>query len=222
MVGAISHRGPDAQNVFCDKDIAMGHARLSIIDIAGGKQPMSNREETVWLVFNGEIFNHIELKRELEARGHKFRTNSDTEVILNLYLEKGEACVSDLNGDFAFAIWDGNNRKLVAARDRMGVRPFYYTEMAGRLSFASEIKALLKLPGVHGELDPIALDQIFTFWFPLAPRTPFKNIFELPPGHLLVATRDHKHIRPYWRLEFPDVDDVDHWDRRSEGGLVIV
>ncbi|MCP4074396.1 MAG: asparagine synthase (glutamine-hydrolyzing) [Hyphomicrobiales bacterium] len=216
MIGVIAHRGPDEQDIYCDREIALGHARLSIIDPAGGKQPMSNADKTVWLIFNGEIFNHVEIRQDLTLRGHVFRTKSDTEVILNLYLEKGEECVNDLNGDFSFAIWDSRRKKLVLARDRMGVRPLFYTELGGRLTFASEVKSLLKVPGINAELDPIALDQIFSFWFPLAPRTPFKGVFELPPGHMLVATPGGKHIRPYWSLAFPDADDHGSWDQRSE------
>ena len=131
-------------------------------------------------------------------------THSDTETIVHAYEEKGPACVADFNGDFAFALWDKRRNRLLLARDRMGVRPVYYTTVHGSLVFASEIKALLRVPGVTAELDPLALDQCFTFWFPLAPRTPFKGISELPPGHILVAEGDRVTVRPYWRLSYPD------------------
>ncbi|MBO6756972.1 MAG: asparagine synthase (glutamine-hydrolyzing) [Roseibium sp.] len=206
MVGAVAHRGPDGQGVYVDQNIGLGHARLSIIDLATGAQPMSGPEQDIWIVFNGEIFNHIELRRDLIARGHVFRTQSDTEVILHLYREKGADCVDDLNGDFAFAIWDRPGNRLMLARDRMGVRPLYYTEHNGCLFFASEVKALLRVPGIQAELDPVALDQIFTFWFPLAPRTPFKTISELPPGHVMTITPEGRSVRRYWSLAYPDAE----------------
>ena len=148
---------------------------------------MCNEDGTVWITFNGEIFNYVELRAELIARGHIFKTTSDTEVIVHLYEERGPDCVEALNGDFAFAIWDARRQRLVLARDRAGVRPLYYAVRDGAIAFASEVKALLEVPGISAELDPIALDQMFTFWFPLAPRTPFKDIAELPPAHVLVA-----------------------------------
>ena len=203
MVDRLSHRGPDEKGFHVGSGMGLGHARLSIIDLAEGRQPMANAERTVWLVFNGEIFNHVELRAELTERGHRFRTRSDTEVILHLYEEKGVDCVDDLNGDFAFAIWDERCRQLMLARDRMGVRPLHYTDHGGRLYFASEIKALLTVPGIRAELDPIALDQIFTFWFPLSPRTAFRGIRELPPGHVLTIRGDRRELRRYWHLDFP-------------------
>ena len=219
MIGAISHRGPDAQGIHVDEDVGLGHARLSIIDLAAGKQPMCNAEQTVWLAFNGEIFNYVELRRDLVARGYVFRTQSDTEVLLHLYQEKGLDCVNDLNGDFAFAVWDARCKRLMLARDRMGVRPLYYTTSGGCLFFASEVKALLEVPTIKAEMDPIALDQIFTFWFPLAPRTPFKNIFELEPGQVLTATAQGTQVRSYWSLDYPDADDPGDWDGRSEASI---
>ncbi|WP_136660450.1 asparagine synthase (glutamine-hydrolyzing) [Nitratireductor sp. XY-223] len=219
MVGAIAHRGPDARATRVLPGVGLGHARLSIIDIAGGAQPMASADESIWLIFNGEIFNHIELRQELEQRGHAFRTSSDTEVILNLYREKGLDCVDDLNGDFSFAIWDAPKKRLMIARDRMGVRPLFYTERNGCLYFASEVKALLQVPGIEAELDPFALDQIFTVWFPLAPRTAFKGIHELPPGHVLTATPDGMNIRRYWQLDYPDADGDGPFADRSEADL---
>ncbi len=203
MVDAIVHRGPDDRGVFVEDRVALGHTRLSIIDLATGHQPMVDPEAGVAIAFNGEVFNYIELRRDLIARGVRFRTESDTEVILRLYQERGTACVDALNGDFAFAIWDRRRGTLMLARDRMGVRPLYYARVGDGLCFASEIKALLRVPGVTAEADPVALDQIFTFWLPLPPRTAFRNVWELPPGHFLLATPDHVEVRRYWRLAFP-------------------
>ena len=159
---------------------------LSIIDIEGGKQPMTNEDQSLWLTFNGEIFNYVELRAELERRGHMFATKSDTEVVLHLYEEKGEACVHELNGQWEFALWDGRRRRLFVSRDRVGVRPLFFAFAQNQFLFASEVKALFAHPSVARELDPQALDQIFTFWAPLAPRTVFKNVSELPPGHAAV------------------------------------
>ncbi len=218
MISAMSHRGPDEQGIFVDDGVGLGHARLSIIDLATGRQPMANADRTVFLSFNGEIFNYVELREELIARGHRFATHSDTEVILHLYEEMGSDCVERFNGDFAFALWDSRCNRLMLARDRMGVRPLFYTQRGSSLVFASEIKALLEVPGISATLDPIALDQIFTLWFPLAPRTSFKNIFELPPAHMLIADSDGVAIRRYWRLDYPELGE-DSLDGRSEGDI---
>jgi asparagine synthase (glutamine-hydrolysing) len=204
MIGQVAHRGPDGQGVYVDGGVGLAHARLSIIDVGGGRQPMCNEDGTVWITFNGEIFNYVELRAELIARGHVFKTTSDTEVIVHLYEERGADCVTALNGDFAFAIWDQRQQRLMLARDRVGVRPVYYAVRDGGIAFASEVKALLQVPGIDAALDPIALDQMFTFWFPLAPRTPFKDIAELPPGHVLIAGRDGITTKQYWRFEYPD------------------
>ncbi len=219
MTDAIVHRGPDASGVFVGDGAGLGHARLSIIDLATGQQPMSNADGTVWLSFNGEIFNYVELRHDLIARGHRFRTDSDTEVILHLYEERGADCVDAFNGDFAFALWDSRTRRFMLARDRMGVRPLYYAIDRGCLYFASEAKALMEVPGITAELDPIGLDQIFTFWFPLAPRTPFRNILELPPAHLLVGESGRFAVRPYWRLAYPEIGDDGALDRRGEARI---
>lgn len=157
---------------------------------------MSDPSGELTIAFNGEIFNYVELRDELRARGRRFRTSSDTEVILHLYEEMGEDCLSLLNGDFAFAIWDARRRRMMLARDRMGVRPLFHTLKGGTLYFASEVKALLEVPGVSAEIDPIALDQIFTLWAPIAPRTPFRDIHELEPGHLMIADQNGTTTRP--------------------------
>jgi hypothetical protein len=160
------------------------------------------------LVFNGEVFNYVELRDGLKAKGRIFRTGSDTEVILHLYEKLGEDCVSQLNGDFAFAIWDAARKRIFFARDRMGVCPLYYTVADGTLYFASEVKALLEAPGVSAKLDSIALDQIFTLWAPIAARTPFRDIYELEPGDLMIADENGLTRRPYWFTEPADRDEA--------------
>ncbi len=217
MLGELRHRGPDGEGAYVADGAGLAHTRLSIIDLSAGAQPMSNDDETVSITFNGEIFNYVELREELIARGHRFRTASDTEVIVRLYEEMGPDCVERLNGDFAFAIWDSRRRRLMLARDRMGVRPLFYAERDGALYFASEVKALLQVPGIEAELDPIALDQIFTFWFPLAPRTVFKGVAELPPAHVLIASPGHVSVRRYWALDFPDAADARRGERDEAG-----
>jgi asparagine synthase (glutamine-hydrolysing) len=218
MIGAIRHRGPDAWGIHLDGRAGLAHARLSIIDLAGGCQPMADEGETLWITYNGEVFNYLELREELTRSGCRFRTTSDTEVILQAYRHKGLDCLTDLNGDFAFAVWDRGHDRLVLARDRMGVRPLYWTIADGVLIFASEVKALLQAPGVRAELDPAALSQCFTFWFPLAPRTIFKGIYELPPGHILVAEKGQISVRAYWRPSYPAAGDPAP-TRRSEEDL---
>jgi asparagine synthase (glutamine-hydrolysing) len=204
MTSAIAHRGPDDKGIWVAQEAGLGHARLSVIGLDDGQQPMSDATGELTIAFNGEIFNYLELREQLRARGRVFRTSSDTEVILHLYDEMGEDCVSRLNGDFAFAIWDGRRRRMVLARDRMGVRPLFYTMHAGTLYFASEVKALLRVPGISAEIDPLALDQIFTLWAPIAPRTAFRDIRELEPAELMTVTESGTTIRQYWQLQFPD------------------
>src|SRR5450759_296467 len=157
MLEAIAHRGPDAAAAYLDDGLTLGFVRLSIIDLEGGMQPLVNEDETIWLVCNGEVFNYVELREELIGRGHRFRTRSDCETILHLYEELGPSCVERLNGQFAFALWDRKRRRLLLARDRLGVRPLFYAEEGGRLHFASEIKGLLANPAIRGEVDPIGL-----------------------------------------------------------------
>jgi len=203
MICALRHRGPDETGLYMNGAVGLGHTRLSIIDISSGHQPMCTEDRTIWITFNGEIFNYVELREELIRKGHRFATHSDTEVILHLYQEAGENCVERLNGQWAFAIWDAPRRKLFLSRDRFGVRPLFYTQAAGRFLFASEIKALLAWPEVGRELDLVALDQIFTFWVTLPPRTAFRNIWQLPPGHSLVLSEGRVRLSRHWQLEFP-------------------
>lgn len=209
MTDSIAHRGPDAEGVWCGDGVGLGHRRLSIVGLSDGQQPMLDASGDLVIAYNGEVFNFIELRAELETRGYRFRTGSDTEVILALYAEKGPAVIEQLNGDFAFALWDGRRRRLLLARDRAGVRPLFYAEHRGGFYFASEIKALLRLPGFSAELDPFALDEIFTLWAPLAPRTGFAGVSELPPGHFMLVEDGRRRIERYWDFDFPDAGEAE-------------
>lgn len=207
MLDRLRHRGPDEFGIYLDPAVGLGNARLSIIDIQHGSQPIANEDGTVWIVFNGEVFNFIELRAELEARGHRFATHTDTEVIVHLYEDLGPACVERLNGQFAIAIWDTRPQTgggtLFLARDRVGILPLFYAEYQGRLVFGSEIKALFAHPGLATSLDPIALAQTFTLWTTLGARTPFTGVTALPPGHTLIARAGRVRVAPYWQLTFP-------------------
>lgn len=198
MIGVMRHRGPDESGVYCDDWAGLCHARLSIIDLAGGGQPMSNEDSTLWLVYNGEIYNYRELRLGLKAAGHHFKTSSDTEVIIHAYEEKGEACLNDFNGQFAFALWDSRKKELFLARDRVGVRPLHYTVFGNRLIFGSEIKSIFMHPEIPREIDPIGLDEVFTFWTVLPGRTMFKGVMELLPGHWLRAREGKITTGGYW------------------------
>ena len=183
MAGALSHRGPDEFGLYRDPRAGLAHARLSIIDLASGQQPLSNETGTIWISFNGEIFNYLELKTDLEARGHRFRTRSDTEVIVHAYEEWGAGAFRRFNGQWAVALWDTANETLVLARDPYGVRPLYVGTCDGRLYFASEVKAIFAaVPEFPRRFDPVGLDQVFTFWTTVAPRTVFDGIEEVEPG----------------------------------------
>jgi asparagine synthase (glutamine-hydrolysing) len=183
MAGALSHRGPDEFGLYRDRQAGLSHARLSIIDLAGGQQPLSNEDGSLWIVFNGEIFNYVELREELEALGHRFKTRSDTEVIVHAYEEWSDQAFMRLNGQWAVALWDSARSTITLARDPFGVRPLYLAEHDGRLFFASEVKAIFAAePGLPRRLDPVGLEQVFTFWTTIAPRTVFDGIEELEPG----------------------------------------
>jgi asparagine synthase (glutamine-hydrolysing) len=216
MNGTIAHRGPDADGLWSATGIGLAHRRLSIVGLSDGQQPMHSADGNLVIAYNGEVFNFVELRADLEQRGHVFRTGSDTEVILHLYLEFGPDCVQYLNGDFAFALWDKARQRLMLARDRIGVRPLFYTEHQGTLYFASEIKALLAVPGVSAEIDPVALDEIFTLWAPIPPRTGFKGISELPPAHIMLVEGDSRRIERYWSLDYPEIGDAGDTRPESE------
>lgn len=202
MLAPVVHRGPDGQGVYLDRNIGLGHARLSIIDVAGGGQPMANEDETVWIVFNGEIYNFQSLRKNLLPRGHIFRTHTDTEVILHLYEDYGVDCLKYLRGMFAFAIWDTKRRRLFVARDRVGIKPLYYCRTNDSLWFASELKAIVADPAVSREICAPAIRQFLSFFFVPGEHTMFQSVKKLLPGHYLVAENGKISINRYWDLEF--------------------
>ncbi len=203
MNGAMEHRGPDEDGFFWDGVAGLGSRRLSIIDLAGGRQPIPNEDETLWIVFNGEVYNHRELRTYLEKRGHTFRTHSDTEAILHLYEEFGADCVQQLDGIFAFAIWDNRKHELVLARDRMGIKPIYYTCLPdGQLVFGSEMKVILAHPGVQHDVDLISLNEYLSYEYVPTPRTIIRNVYRLEAGHVLRYNRLGLQIHAYEQLSF--------------------
>ncbi|HEX4920983.1 MAG TPA: asparagine synthase (glutamine-hydrolyzing), partial [Candidatus Bathyarchaeia archaeon] len=205
MTEAMFHRGPDGSGIWSDGLCSLGHRRLAIIDLsAKGKQPLCNENETVWIVFNGEIYNFQELRAELEGLGHKFNSHTDTEVIVHGYEQWGTECVKKLRGMFAFAIWDQQKRRLFLARDRVGKKPLYYTDTGRCFVFASELQGLLKNPEVQREADLEAVDSYLSWGYVPAPLTGFKNVLKLPPAHFLVldvGPNDTKtRVDRYWDL----------------------
>ncbi len=198
MTGSLVHRGPDDEGFFFDGPVGFGFRRLAIIDLTGGKQPMSNEDGSIWVVFNGEIYNFPELRKELEDQGHTFRTRADTEVIVHGYETWGEDVVSHLNGMFAFAVWDRRSKRLVAARDRAGIKLVYYTVRDGQLFFASEIRALLRALGRVPEIDPVALNLFLRYRFTPSPWTIFKVIKKLAAGTRLIAEKGTVRIERWW------------------------
>ncbi len=198
MTETIRHRGPDGDGCFIDNEVGLGHRRLSIIDLGGGAQPIGNEDGKLQIVFNGEIYNFVELRAELEAAGHHFKTKSDTEVIVHAYEQWGPDCVKRFNGMFAFALWDGYKRELFIARDHLGIKPLYYVMIGSRLVFASEIKCLLLHPGCPREVDTGALAELFTFRYVPSPKTLFKSIFKLPPGYSLHCRKGGTKIQRFW------------------------
>jgi len=204
MLGMIRHRGPDEAGVYVDACAGLGNVRLSVIDLSTGQQPITNEDGTLWIVCNGEVYNYPELRAELETRGHRFTTQSDTEVVLHLYEELGPACLERLNGQFALAIWNVLRRTLFLARDRVGICPLYYVEFPQGLVFGSEMKALFVGPRIQPHLDPYALAQVFSLWAPLAPRSTFAGVRELSPGCYAIADETGCRVSRYWRLPFPE------------------
>ena len=205
MIHTLHHRGPDGYGFHVDAGIGLAHARLSIIDLATGDQPIHNERGDVWTVFNGEIFNYVELRAELIAQGHRFYTQSDTEVIVHLYDRYGDRFVDHLNGQFAIALWDARRRRLVLARDRAGIRPLFHTRARGRIWFASEIKALLCVLPERARLHAAGLVEALTYWAPVDPETVFEDVHSLPPGHLLAIEADGREtLTRYWDWTFPE------------------
>src|SRR6185295_2464268 len=202
MTTAVAHRGPDADGFYVGPGIGLGHRRLSIIDLATGDQPLANEDGTVWVIFNGEIYNFAELRSLLEAAGHRFRTHSDTEVIVHAYEQWGEHAVERFRGMFAFALWDEPRRRLLLVRDRLGVKPLHYSVTPTGITFGSEIKSLLEDPDVPRGWSAEALDAYLTLQYVPCPQTIYRAIWKLPPGHLLVAEGGRVTTRRYWDLTF--------------------
>src|SRR5579859_106395 len=222
MTDILAHRGPDDDGHWCGDDAALGMRRLSIIDVSGGKQPITNEDGSIIVVFNGEIYNYQALRAELERSGHHFATNSDTETIVHAYEEDGLDFVRRLDGMFAIALWDRTRRRLVLTRDRFGKKPLYYTFDGHRLAFASELKALLLMPGARRELDPLAVAQYFTFGYVPAPRSILADVRKLSAGHVLAFENDDLSVRRYWKLDFtPRGDDDGETAARRVRELVL-
>lgn len=210
MLGLLGHRGPDASGIYSNGHAGLAHARLSIIDLSGGDQPIHNEDGSVWIVYNGEVFNYPDLRKDLITRGHHFYTNTDTEVLVHLYEEKGPELLNDLNGQFAIALWDKRVERLMLARDRLGIRPLFYHQQAGRLVFGSEVKSLLADSRIPRSLNPQTISDVFTCWTPLGNLTAFQGIHQLPPGHYALFSKTGMSIHSYWQLSFsrPETGDL--------------
>ena len=202
MADTIRHRGPDDEGFYVCGEIGLAHRRLSIIDVQGGHQPLSNEDDTVWIVFNGEIYNFEELNRKYLSSGHSFKTRSDTETIVHLYEELGEACFAELRGMFAIALWDGRQKRLVLARDRLGKKPLFYSWDGRRLLFGSEIKALWPAGGLSPEIDLEAVADYFSYQYVPAPKTIYRTVRKLRPAHYLVVDASGIREVPYWDIRF--------------------
>lgn len=204
MMTCMQHRGPDDEGMYLNGCVALGHRRLSIIDLQTGKQPISNEDGKVWIVFNGEIYNYADLRSDLQIRGHLFRTKTDTEVIIHAYEEYGEDCLLRFRGMFAFAIWDAKKRKLFLARDRIGIKPLYYCVTGESFIFASEMKAILCNETVRREVDPRIIDRFLTYYYVPGEKTLIKGIYKVPTGHYLTFKDGRLEKKQYWDLEFPE------------------
>jgi len=207
MADAIVHRGPDDEGYYVKGPIGLGFRRLSIIDLSGGHQPLANEDGSIWIVFNGEIYNYQELRALLLSKGHVFKTQSDTEVIVHLYEEYGCDCLEKLRGMFGFAIWDSNKKSLFLARDRVGIKPLYYYLGEHFLCFASEMKAILVDPAVRREIDPAMIDRFLTYFYVPGPATLLRNFFKLEPGHWLLVQDGKIRVQSYWDIEFQPRDE---------------
>lgn len=216
MMQAIKYRGPDESGIYHSDCATIGNVRLSIIDLETGQQPLSDMSGRFWIVYNGEIFNYRELRAELEKIGCRFKTQSDTEVLVQLFAVHGKSCLGKLNGQFAFAIWDKLEQELFIARDRVGIRPLFFNLSEGVFSFASEIKSIFRQKNIARELNPDSLSQIYTFWSAISPETPFKDILELSPGHYLSFSRKGLSIERYWNLNIQQGQDILSIDEAAE------
>lgn len=223
MLGLIRHRGPDASGIYLDNTAGLGSVRLSIIDLPGGDQPIHSEDESLWIVYNGEVFNYVELRPDLETRGHRFYTHTDTEVLVHLYEEKGPDMLEDLNGQFGLAIWDRKNQSLFLARDRMGIRPLFYKLDGARLIFASEIKAIFADARIERKLNYQTLSDVFTCWSPVNDLTAFDGIRQLMPGHSALFSGAGMKTQRYWRISFDGSAKgdaaVDDWAEKLKGLL---
>jgi asparagine synthase (glutamine-hydrolysing) len=206
MLSLINHRGPDESGIYLNQNIAIGSVRLSIVDLLTGRQPLSDESENYWIVYNGEIFNHLELRSELIKKGIHLKTHCDTEIVVQMFALYGEKCLNQFNGQFAFCIWDKKKQRLFLARDRVGIRPLYYWNNNGAFAFCSEIKGLFSLDKIKRELEAKNISQIFTYWTTITPATPFKDIHELQPGHYMYVNSNEINIHRYWQLDFSSND----------------
>jgi len=209
MADTLVHRGPDDEGLYVSGQVGLGFRRLSIIDLKGGHQPLSNEDGTVWIVFNGEIYNYLTLRNDLAAKGHVFKSQSDTEVIVHLYEEYGVDCVSRLRGMFALAVWDSRGKTLILARDRVGIKPLYYYLGGSFFSFSSEIKALVTDPELERQINLSAIDRFLAYQYLPGTQTPLRNVFKLEPGHTLVVKNGTCQIHRYWDLDFSESHPVD-------------
>lgn len=216
MNDSIAHRGPDDSGSYVKQSIGLGMRRLSIIDVAGGYQPVYNETKTVWVVFNGEIYNHLELRKDLEKAGHRFYTHSDSETLVHLYEQYGIEGVSRLRGMFAYALWDEKAERLLLVRDRIGIKPLYYSIMNGRLVFASELKAFLGLPWFDPAINPLAIERFLAYMYIPGPETVYQGVLELPPASILVYERGRTSLQRYWTLRYQSRDEVpvEEWTER--------
>src|SRR5260370_10244120 len=210
MTESIRHRGPDGGGYYVDSSAALGHRRLSIVDVAAGQQTMANENENLWLVYNGEIYNHAEMRRNLERAGHRYKSRCDTETILHAYEEYGPDCLFQFRGMFAFALWDKHSKTLFCARDRLGIKPFYYSWDWPLFSFASEIKALLEHPAISPKFEETLLSEYLAFGYSSDDRTLFSGIRKLMPGHYLMLSPEGLMVDEYWDVPAPV------YDRRHE------
>jgi asparagine synthase (glutamine-hydrolysing) len=210
MLSVIQHRGPDETGIYLGEKVGLGSVRLSIVDLSTGQQPLSDASGNYWIVYNGEVFNYPELRAELEKKGVKFKTTCDTEIVVQMYAMYGAGCLKYFNGQFAFCIWDKTKQELFLARDRVGIRPLYYWSKDQSFAFCSEIKGIFTLDEIERELDPDSLAQVFTFWTTLTPNTPFKGIYELPPGQHMLVKDGNIRIERYWSMEFPSGNNSNH------------